>query len=122
MMEYIGIPFAERGRDRSGCDCWGLVRLVYRERHGIELPSFVADYRSTKDDGIGNLITTESARWLPVSEPQAGDLAVFRGMGRWHIAYCLSASQVLHAQRGTDSMISDLPLSGYRLDGYYRWA
>lgn len=30
--DYIGIPFAHRGRTREGCDCWGLLALIYAER------------------------------------------------------------------------------------------
>ncbi len=46
---YIGIPFRERGRDRAGCDCWGLVRLVLGERFGVAVPSYAGDYESVKD-------------------------------------------------------------------------
>lgn len=30
--DYIGIPFARLGRTREGCDCWGLLNLIFAER------------------------------------------------------------------------------------------
>ncbi len=37
---FVGIPYRDFGRGRDACDCWGLVRLVLRERAGIDLPAY----------------------------------------------------------------------------------
>ena len=36
--EYLSIPYKPLGTTRSGCDCWGLVRLILSEKFNIELP------------------------------------------------------------------------------------
>ena len=47
--DYVGLPFRERGRDRDGCDCYGLVRLIWRERAGLELPDYLDSYEATSE-------------------------------------------------------------------------
>ena len=44
--DYLGIPFVVHGRSRAGCDCWGLVCLVYEEQATIRLPAYSTDYTS----------------------------------------------------------------------------
>ncbi len=36
---YLGLPYHENGRDRSGLDDWGLYRLISAEQFNIALPS-----------------------------------------------------------------------------------
>src|SRR5512144_1011435 len=47
--EYVGIPFVDLGRDRQGCDCWGLVRLILAGQAGLALPSLATGYGSEAD-------------------------------------------------------------------------
>lgn len=64
---YVGIPYADHRSDRSGCDCWGLVRLVYRERAGVVLPAYAGDYGDEADTG--------GVRRLRRGGPRLGNLA-----------------------------------------------
>lgn len=42
--KYIGIPFVSGGRDKNGCDCYGLVRLILADEYGFDLPVLLGDY------------------------------------------------------------------------------
>ncbi len=38
--KYVNIPYKYKGRDFNGCDCWGLVKLIFKKEKGITLPDF----------------------------------------------------------------------------------
>src|SRR5262245_34632615 len=81
---YIGISFRDHGRDRSGVDCWGLVRLVLSEQCGMALPSYATEYdRTSETQRISELIAREAVRWSAVcrGEEEACDVIVLRLQG-----------------------------------------
>lgn len=38
--DYVGVPYLVNGRATTGWDCWGLVKAVYHDQLGIELPDW----------------------------------------------------------------------------------
>ena len=46
--KYISIPFADHGRSKNGCDCWGLATVAYKEKFKVDLP-LLLDYDCIKD-------------------------------------------------------------------------
>ena len=117
--EYVGIPFLDRGRDRRGCDCWGLVRLVLGERFGVDLPDYSEGYEGNADwTGIAQLIGSarESGAWSridSIAEARVGDVVVLRGIPP-HIGVVVSRTQMLSSERDANSGLADLTLSAYR--------
>jgi cell wall-associated NlpC family hydrolase len=107
LREYIGIPFRERGRDREGCDCWGLVRLVLAERFGVLLPSFDG-YGSVRDrERIRALIEDDLPAWTEVGgRERAGDVVLLRVGGRpLHVGLVISPGTMLHIEAGIDACL-----------------
>ena len=38
--EFIGLKYKNLGRDYSGVDCYGSIKLIYKDKLDIELPDF----------------------------------------------------------------------------------
>lgn len=125
---YIGLPFKDHGRDRSGLDCWGLARLVLAEQFGIALPSYVHEYdRTTETARIGALIAREALLWqaVPAGTEILGDLILLRLNGQpMHIGLVLGDGQMLHIEWNINSVIERYRESRWsrRTSGFYRYS
>jgi cell wall-associated NlpC family hydrolase len=66
--KFIGIPFVNGGRDFNGCDCWGLVKLVYKEMYNIDLPDYKISCFAGRE--INDEIRKAMKVWKNLKEPQ----------------------------------------------------
>lgn len=126
--EYIRIPFKERGRERDGVDCWGLARLIYRDRLNIDLPS-LSEYEHTKDKvKISDIIRSESHMWEHVvkDEEKPYDIAVFRMLGQpMHVSIVVEPGLMIHCERGSGVYLTYYYTEQQwdrRLEGFFRHA
>jgi cell wall-associated NlpC family hydrolase len=98
----VGIPFRDRGRDRSGADCWGLVRLVYAQ-HGVDLASY-AEIGAKELLAVARAVMTGAATdpWSSTSEPYRKlDVVVMKrlseaGKAPVHVGVMLDWRRMLH--------------------------
>lgn len=127
---YIGLPFRLHGRDRSGVDCWGLVRLVLMEQFGLDLPAYTAGYeRASPADraDIARLIEGRRSDWIAVdpAATRAGDVLLIRLWGYpSHVAVAIAPGWMLHVEEGRAAIaeIHDGPVWRHRIAGVYRHA
>lgn len=126
--DYIGIPFVPGGRDRTGCDCWGLVHLISREVFSRVLPDLGNLYVLNPEELAGSAAKAFSS-FRPlvdgerVSTPEAGDIVVMKYRGfPCHVGIVVDQDHVLHVERGADSILSRLssPQISARVEGIYR--
>ena len=110
--QYVGIPFADKGRTRDGCDCWGLVRLVLAEQFGIELPDYADAYSDARDHAsvAAAVQAGLQAGWATIDRvhetPRCGDLLVINVATRpWHCGLMVTSERFLHCptQQARDS-------------------
>lgn len=124
--KYIGLPYLDLGRERSGCDCWGLACIIYREELAISLPDYLG-YASTDERAeISALVdgATASPLWLPISgQAMAFDIALFRrGRMTSHIGIVVSHGLMIHMAEADQSRIEHYNSGHFapRLVGHYR--
>jgi cell wall-associated NlpC family hydrolase len=101
--KYLGIPFKDKGRDFSGCDCWGLVRLFLLGEFGIEIDSLWESYAHCRDiESIKKLVEEEKTRWMPVEGPEnKGDVLDLSLSKRdFHVGVLAAPGRILHVERG----------------------
>lgn len=129
---YVGIPYADYGRDRDGCDCWGLVRLIWSEQCNLVLPEHALDPKAGGD--IEKRIAANLEPWNIVldGDERAFDAAVMTGCygagpamrrAKMHVGIVVSPGVLIHTTSNTGSAV----LARYRdrmtshsIVGFYR--
>lgn len=124
----MGIPQANLGRSELGCDCWGLVRLVYRRELAIDLPSYRGAYVSPDErEEIAALVDSveQVGPWRQADHPAPFNLLVFRrGQLRSHLGLRITSRLMLHMDGTDQARIADLRAGRWirRLAGEYRYS
>jgi hypothetical protein len=122
--KYIGIPYLEKGRDTAGLDCWGLVRLIYKEVYNIDLPSFQDSYVLEDDERIAELFAQYKEGWQPVETPVCGDLVLFRILGvTQHVGVMINNTQFVHVRQNSNSAVESVANAKWakRVVGFYKY-
>ena len=103
--KFIGLEYLAGGFERPAVDCWGLVRLVYKEHLGIDIPDLLSE-----------------TRFKQVCLPREFDVVFFE---RWpeqsHVGVILDpAGWMLHAAPG-GVCCGRLRNTYYQPLQFYRW-
>ena len=108
--DYLKLPFVDRGRDRAGLDCYGLVRLIYAEQRGILLPSYTEGYLTGQDRTEIQALSrgARAVHWrpIPLADIQLFDGLILRIAGApIHFGMALDAEYFIHTMQGTCSVL-----------------
>ena len=129
--KYMRIPFKSQGHPFSGCDCGGLVWLVYKNELGITLPDWFEMYNGTQIEH--SLETSETvstmlgkhAVEIDFKDRKPFDIVAFKVCGATtHVGLVVNKRFFLHTMQGFSRVTQerfDNPQWRDRLSGCFRY-
>ncbi len=117
--DYLRVPYVDGGRNRAGCDCWGLVRLVLLERAGVACESY-GEISAAQMAAVARnaLRVTAAAPWRPVEEAQPFDVLLMAGRfeaqdgkprrAPVHVGIMVTPDHVLHTEEESGPVVAAL--------------
>ena len=127
IIDYLHIPFKDRGRTYDGVDCFGLVQLFYQKEFSIQLPSYIEAYENEKDrQAICNEINKERklSGWCETHNPKYGNLIILNILGRpLHLGIMLDNKQFMHCMKNKGVLVENTDDISWanRINGYLKW-
>lgn len=119
--KYLGIPFKDGGSTMEGCDCYGLVRLVWYEQAGLVLPDYSKDYiHYTNTSSLQHIINNRfKAEWVKLVKPEPLCMVMFSYYNKQlHCGLMLSDTDMLHVSVRNECRVERVKDKN-SLQGYY---
>lgn len=119
--KYIGIPFKYGGRTYKELDCYGLVMLLYKELHDINLPDM-----NSPDilEQIASDMDAEIKRHWRDAPLEVGSVLLFniKGYGA-HVGYVIGPDTMIHTWEKTSGVLIERISLGWkhRILGCYKY-
>lgn len=123
--KYLGIPYKHKGDDKAGVNCYGLIRLFYKQEFNIDLFDYRYDENWDKK-GFNYIQEKYRSQWQKIDKPESYCAIGFRLPGHkieHHLGIILpDLNNFLHSPLNQSSRIESLthPTWGKAVTGYYR--
>lgn len=124
--KYVGIPFVSGGRDESGCDCYGLVRLILMNEYAINIPLLNGDYTNALNVSETKKLFFENVPLLcseKIAVPEEQSIVLMKMCGRLcHVGLYAGDGFIIHSRHKVGVVcerISSPQLAGC-VEGWYR--
>ncbi len=124
--KYVGLPFVSGGRDQTGVDCYGLVRLVLATEYGIKLPLLLGDYTNALDVAEAKKMFSKNIPVLlceKIDKPEEKAVALIRMCGRLcHVGLYAGEGFIIHSRHKTGVVLERIsaPTLAGCVEGWYR--
>ncbi len=108
----MGIPFESRGRSRDACDCYGLLRLIYKDKLEVDLPPLLLYDNTLQRKTMSDMMLTQPMLigFIPVkvANVQPFDVIVIRQVGfDCHLGIVIDETRMVHTEAGRGVVVED---------------
>jgi hypothetical protein len=119
--DLVGVPYARRGRDLRGLDCYGCAILAEKILAGKELIDVFYE-NPTAEQKAGIMRTVEEGvPHVRLDKPEKGAVVEIFVLGQpSHVGVCLGDGTFIHAMEKIGAVIEPLRRYRRRIKGYYR--
>ena len=129
LVDFIGIPFVNGGRDFTGCDCWGLVCLAYRHLFGTELEDYqISCFDTLRIKGQIEKEVKSAEIWKEINIPEIPCLVVMSTNPNFprfcnHLGLYVEDQKFLHTFKKKDSVLErfDHPFFKRKIQMYLKY-
>ncbi len=124
--KFIGIPFVSKGRSFRGCDCYGLVKLYYKEILNIEIPETVITSKQPRRT-FANYLNEISKNWTSTTPQKNAVIAMAVNAEHpslvTHFAVMIDDKRFIDTRENMSSYLTSIDDEKIKnqIKGFYKW-
>ena len=124
--KFIGIPFISKGRSFNGCDCYGLVKLYYKEILNIDIPETIITAEQPRRT-FANYLNEISKNWTATTPAKNVVVAMSVNAEHpnlvTHFAVMIDDKRFIDTRENRSSYLTSIDDKKIKnqIKGFYKW-
>ena len=124
--KFIGIPFISKGRSFNGCDCYGLVKLYYKEILNIDIPETIITAEQPRRT-FANYLNEISKNWTATTPAKNVVVAMSVNAEHpnlvTHFAVMIDDKRFIDTRENMSSYLTSIDDEKIKnqIKGFYKW-
>ena len=124
--KFVGIPFVSKGRSFNGCDCYGLVKLYYKEILNIDIPETIITAEQPRRT-FANYLNEISKNWTATTPAKNVVVAMSVNAEHpnlvTHFAVMIDDKRFIDTRENMSSYLTSIDDEKIKnqIKGFYKW-